>query len=96
MVAHIAAWSPANDPFTPARFGKEDGRQGGKCKRLSLQKEEFGLEVNPDILDCDGLTRLTDLKGMGLVSYAMDHHMLKAEVVTWYGRSEIRGRFARF
>ncbi len=68
-----AAWSPANDPYIPAHFSAKKFEGKAECKR-ALQ-EELGLEVNPDIPLVVMVTRLTDQKGMGLVTYAMDRLM---------------------
>lgn len=59
--------NPESDPALPFNFSIEDMKGKAKCKE-ALQKE-LGLEVNADIPLFAVISRLTEQKGMDLITY---------------------------
>ena len=66
----VAAWDPATDVKIPANYTIEDRSGKRECKRALQQ--ELGLEVRDDRPLMVMVTRLTQQKGMDLVTYSLD------------------------
>lgn len=66
-------WSPANDPFIRAKYGRER-ISGKKACKTDLQKE-FGLPVAENVPVIGIISRLAEQKGFDLITSAMDDLM---------------------
>ena len=69
------AWDPANDPYLNEEgysHYSADNHAGKVANKLKLQ-EELGLKVDPDIPMFAIISRLTEQKGLDLVSYILPH-----------------------
>lgn len=66
-------WNPVTDPMIPVNYTAAD--RSGKAEDKRLLQEELGLAQDPDRPLCVSVGRLTDQKGLGLITYAMDELM---------------------
>ena len=96
-------WNPAGDSFVPAPFSAE--KLAGKRKAKQLLLEAMGLPADKAALarpTIGMVTRLTDQKGMDLVSAAADELMTLDATWTLLGNGEpryeelLRGLAARY
>ena len=66
----VKAWDPSTDAKIPANFTVDD--RSGKLECKHALQEELGLEVRDDRPLMVMVTRLTQQKGMDLVTYSLD------------------------
>lgn len=64
-------YNPETDPSIFKHYNAKNFRKE-KIKNKTALQEELGLEVNPKIMMVGMCSRLTDQKGLDLVSYVMD------------------------
>ena len=64
-------FNPETDPMIPVHFNAEDWRKK-KPKNKALLQKELGLAEDPKAMLISMVTRLTEQKGLDLVSYCMD------------------------
>ncbi|MCH1983758.1 glycogen synthase GlgA [Ruminococcus sp. OA3] len=64
-------YNPETDPAIFKHYNAKNFRKE-KIKNKTALQEELGLEVNPKIMMIGMCSRLTDQKGLDLVSYVMD------------------------
>ncbi|UWP59867.1 glycogen synthase GlgA [Ruminococcus gauvreauii] len=64
-------YNPETDPAIFKHYNAKNFRKE-KIKNKTALQEELGLEVNPKIMMVGMCSRLTDQKGLDLVSYVMD------------------------
>ena len=63
----VDIWNPATDKLLEAPYGVENAIEGKKASKLALQKA-LGLEQNTDKMVIGLISRLTNQKGLDLVS----------------------------
>lgn len=82
-------WSPSCDPLIPCRYGVDDYRSGkSKCK-ANLQ-ETMGLPTRPDTPLFGMVTRLTDQKGLDLVTELASRLMREDIQIAFLGSGDER------
>ena len=90
-------YNPETDPHIFKRYNAKNFRKE-KVKNKTALQEELGLEVNPKAMMIGMCTRLTDQKGLDLVSYVMDELCQDAVqiVVLGTGDAQYENMFRHF
>lgn len=90
-------YNPETDPNIFKRYNAKNFRKE-KVKNKTALQEELGLEVNPKAMMIGMCTRLTDQKGLDLVSYVMDELCQDAVqiVVLGTGDAQYENMFRHF
>lgn len=90
-------YNPETDPHIFKRYNARNFRKE-KVKNKTALQEELGLEVNPKAMMIGMCTRLTDQKGLDLVSYVMDELCQDAVqiVVLGTGDAQYENMFRHF
>ncbi|MCF0228612.1 MAG: glycogen synthase [Parasporobacterium sp.] len=65
-------WNPETDPYLTANYSIDNFREE-KVKNKTALQADLGLEVNPDIPMFAIISRLTEQKGLDLVTYLLPH-----------------------
>ena len=82
-------FDPMNDPAIPVHYDVTNFRKQKPKAKAALQKE-LGLEENPKAMVIAMVTRLTEQKGLDLVSYVMDSLCTDAVQICVLGTGEYR------
>ena len=90
-------YNPETDPNIFKRYNAKNFRKE-KVKNKTALQEELGLEVNPKAMMVGMCTRLTDQKGLDLVSYVMEELCQDAVqiVVLGTGDAQYENMFRHF
>lgn len=90
-------YNPETDPNIFKRYNAKNFRKE-KVKNKTALQEELGLEVNPKAMMIGMCTRLTDQKGLDLVSYVMEELCQDAVqiVVLGTGDAQYENMFRHF
>jgi len=73
------AWNPATDPHLPANYSAENFEEGKRACKAALQRE-VGLPVRADVPLVGFVGRLTDQKGLDLITEVIQRWVLHEDV----------------